>query len=257
MHGELTIATGSLFGFLLVLARVGGALAFVPLPGYQQTPEAARIVLILGCTLALSPVWPAPPAREPGIGETLALVVGEAAFGITVGITIAMLSEGFLLAGQVCGLQAGYSWASMVDPNSQADSSVLQIFNQLAASLLFFATGMDRHVIRIFARSLETHPPGSFTASLSSAGAILKLGAGMFSTGIRLALPVIGLLLLVDLSLALLGRVNAHLQLLTLAFPAKMLATLAVLGATAALFPLLYERAAARTLGELAAMMGN
>jgi flagellar biosynthesis protein FliR len=37
--------------------------------------------------------------------------------------------------------------------------------------------------------------------------------------------------------LALLGRLNAQLQLLTLAFPAKMLAALLVLGWIAAVFP--------------------
>ena len=45
----------------------------------------------------------------------------------------------------------------------------------------------------------------------------------------RLALPVVALLMLVDLALALLGRLNAQLQLLTLAFPAKMLAALLLL----------------------------
>ncbi len=45
------------------------------------------------------------------------------------------------------------------------------------------------------------------------------------------------MLILVDVSLALLGRLNAQLQLLTLAFPAKMLTALVVLSAVAGLFP--------------------
>jgi len=47
----------------------------------------------------------------------------------------------------------------------------------------------------------------------------------------------------VDVALALLGRLNAQLQLLTLAFPAKMLTALLVLSWIAALFPRLLREA--------------
>ncbi len=55
--------------------------------------------------------------------------------------------------------------------------------------------------------------------------------------GVRLALPVVALLVMVDVALALMGRLNAQLQLLSLAFPAKMLTALLVLSWVAALFP--------------------
>ena len=53
----------------------------------------------------------------------------------------------------------------------------------------------------------------------------------------RLALPVVALLLMVDVALALLGRLNQQLQLLSLAFPLKMLTALLVLSWMAPLFP--------------------
>jgi flagellar biosynthetic protein FliR len=55
--------------------------------------------------------------------------------------------------------------------------------------------------------------------------------------GVRLALPVVALLVMVDVALALLGRINAQLQLLSLAFPAKMLTTLILLSWIAPIFP--------------------
>jgi flagellar biosynthesis protein FliR len=42
---------------------------------------------------------------------------------------------------------------------------------------------------------------------------------------------------MVDVALALLGRLNSHLQLLSLAFPVKMLVSLALLAMVAAVFP--------------------
>jgi flagellar biosynthesis protein FliR len=167
-------------------------------------------------------------------------VLSEASFGITVGLAVAFLAEAFLFAAQVIGMQAGFSYASTVDPTTQADSSVLLVFAQLAAGLLFFVLGLDREILRIFARSLETYPPGSFRLTPAVAGALVHFGGEMFSVGLRLALPVMALLVLVDLSLALLGRLNAQLQLLTMIFPAKLMTALALLAWMAVVFPRVY-----------------
>jgi flagellar biosynthetic protein FliR len=171
----------------------------------------------------------------------------EAALGIGIGLAVAFVAESFAVGAQVMGLQAGYAFASTIDPNTQADSSVLVIFSQLAAGLLFFATGLDRDVLHILSRSLETYPAGSFALTRGTATQMLSMGSTMFSTGLRLAMPMVAVLVMVDISLALLGRVNAQLQLLHIAFPVKMLVGLAMLGWLALLFPVLYRASSGAT----------
>jgi len=247
----------ALLSFLLVLARVGAALAFVPLPGFRQGPATARLLLTLAATLALYPAWPSPPTSRPDAGLLTAWLLGEAAFGVTVGLAVAFLNEALLVAAQIFGLQAGYSYAATIDPATEADSNVLLIFAQFMAGLLFFSLGLHLEVLKVFARSLQTHPPGSFALAPARAEAIVGLGAGMFSTGLKLALPVVALLVLVDTALALLGRIHAHLQLLMLAFPAKMLAALAMLAAIAGLYLKLYRAAAEQAFGALFRVLGS
>ena len=121
---------------------------------------------------------------------------------------------------------------------------MLVIFAELAAGMLFFALGLHREVFRVFARSMEVAPAGAFTLSRNVGAQLVLMGGTMFSTGVRLALPVVAVLLLVDLSLALLGRVNAQLQLLTIAFPVKMLVGLAVFGWLLLLMPVLLRSGA-------------
>ena len=104
--------------------------------------------------------------------------------------------------------------------------------------MLFFALGLDREVLRLFAQSLEKVAAGRLRISAAaSAEPLIRLGASLFSVGVRLALPVVALLVMVDVALALLGRINSQLQLLSLAFPAKMLTALMVLSWVAVLFP--------------------
>ena len=230
MPVNLTLSTSLLLGFLLVLARVAGIFVFVPLPGLRAAPDQVRVVLAVAVALALFPRWPAVDTAAATPFRAAGWMAAEAAAGAAIGLTVAIVLEGFALAAQVLGLQAGYAYASTVDPNTQADSGVLLVFAELAAGLLFFAAGWDRELLRAVARSLETAPPGAWLFSPASAGPMIRLGAGMFAVGLRLAFPVVALLLLVDVALALAGRIHSQLQLLSLAFPIKMAATLALLG---------------------------
>jgi flagellar biosynthesis protein FliR len=124
------------------------------------------------------------------------------------------------------GLPAGFGFAATIDPNTQADSTVLVIFSQLAG---------------VFARSLETWPAGTFVLTRGAAEQVLSLGSNMMSTGFRLALPVIAVLMMVDISLALLGRINAQLHLTAIAFPIKMIVGMMLFGWLMLLLPTLFR----------------
>jgi flagellar biosynthetic protein FliR len=242
MPTNLTLSAATLYAFLLVLMRVGGALIFVPLPGVKGAPEPVRAALALGFTLALVARWPVVDAAAVTPARLAGWAVSEAAIGIAIGVSVAIVLEAFVLSAQVFGIQAGYAYASTIDPNTEADSGVLLVFAQLMASMLFFSLGLDRQVLRLFALSLERVPAGAYVFGPASAQTLIRLGSSLFSTGVRLALPVVALLLMVDVSLALMGRLNAQLQLLAVAFPAKMLTTLLVLSWVTALFPRIMQQ---------------
>jgi flagellar biosynthetic protein FliR len=237
MPNNLTLSAGMLYAFLLVLARVGGSLVFIPLPGLKGAPEPVRAALALAFTLALFGRWPAVDASSVTPFKLLAWAASEAALGIGIGVSVAIVLEAFSLAAQVLGLQAGYAYASTIDPNTEADSGILLVLAQLVAGMLFFALGLDREILRLFAQSLERVPMGTYVPGPVSAQVLIKLASGLFSVGVRLALPIVALLVMLDVSLALMGRLNQQLQLISVAFPAKMLTALLVLSWVAALFP--------------------
>ena len=240
MAGNLVISTATLLGFLLTLARVAGVFVFVPMPGIGGVVNPARVMLSFGIAIALFPLWPHVTVY-PSAGTMVMWLLVEAALGIGIGLSVAFVTEAFAVAAQTMSLQAGYGFATTFDPNTQADSGVVVVLMQIVSGLLFFTSGLDREVIRIFARSLETYPAGSFILTRSAAAQVLALGSTMFSTGLRLALPVIAIMVMIDISIALLGRVNAQLHLTVVAFPVKMLIFLTLLGWLALLFPVLFR----------------
>ena len=241
---DAIVGIPALAGALLVFVRVAGIFSFLPLPGLRTAPDIPRLFLSLCITAVLFPVWPAVEAGGITPGFLIAAMLQEAAFGLTIGVALALLLEGMQMAAQIAGLQAGFSYASTIDPTTQADSSVLYVFMQLFSAVLFFALGLDRRVIAIVAASLRSAPPGVWQLRAAAGEAIPRIGSIMFTMGLRLAMPVAGFLLLVDIGCAIAGRLSAQLQLLSIAFPAKLLAGLALVALILASAPQLIESCA-------------
>lgn len=247
MQAELHFPVVLLYSFLLVLARVSGAVIFVPIPGVRSAPDPVRVILILATTMALYPVWPV-LQTEPSPVEYAGWLAIEAGFGLCMGLLVGFLAETALLFGNLCGIHAGFSYVTTVDPATQAESPVLSTLAESAAGLMFVTLGLHRYVIRLFAHSLETLPPGRFLLNPRWSEVVIHAGATIFSIGLRLALPCIVLLVMVDLTLALLGRISANLQILQFAMPAKMLASMVIIGIVLLMFPTLYQDYAERML---------
>jgi flagellar biosynthetic protein FliR len=194
------------------------------------------------------PVW-SNQANAPIAPEYfLAALASEVMLGLAVGIVVSYLAEILTMAAQSLSLQAGYGYATTIDPTTQADAGYLVVLAQLLAGLMFFTTGVDRQVLAILGRSYDRLPPGHVIFSPSLSEAVTASASVMFSTGLRLALPVIALLAMADIALALVGRLNAQLQVTTISFPAKMIAGLALLAWISALIPNVFQQSARQIL---------
>jgi flagellar biosynthetic protein FliR len=118
---------------------------------------------------------------------------------------------------------------------------------QLLAGCLFFAFGFHRQVLAALAKSLESAPRRLFTLDGHAVEAIIRLGSAIFVTGVQLAIPVLALLVLLDIAFAVLGRLHAQLQLLSLSFAIKMLTALVFISIVLSVYPAVFERTGAIT----------
>jgi flagellar biosynthetic protein FliR len=237
---QISIPAGLPLAFALVLARVAGVFFFLPLPVRDAVPGVARAAFAMAAALSLFPDWPHVDASLATTGTFVVWLAGEAAFGLAAGLLVGFLTESLTLGAQLLGLQAGYGYASVIDPTTQADSDVLQVLSRLTGGLLFFAFGLDGQVLRAIALSLQLHPPGQFLLTRALVDTVFALGANVFSLGLRIAFPILGLLMLCEIALALVARLSNALQLSHTAVPIKMLLTLLALTAVLKVLPGLY-----------------
>ena len=141
-------------------------------------------------------------------------------------------------------MQTGFGFASTVDPASQADSTVFQALTQLATGLMFFAFGVHHYLLRLFAASFDLFSPAKDCRGRRRGRNDCVPRRVNVGHRFKMGLPVMTLLLLIDLALAMLSRMQSHMQLLSLAFPVKIALSYLFIAALMVRWPGIYERAA-------------
>jgi flagellar biosynthetic protein FliR len=134
-------------------------------------------------------------------------------------------------AGDAMAVQMGLSGIAILDPTAAEPVPVIGSFLRLFAITLLLTLNLHTVMITTLAESLRAVPIGSAPELANGIDQILKLGATMFALGVRFAAPVIGVILVVNVSLAVLGRAAPQLNVLTVAFPMQIAAGLVALAA--------------------------
>jgi flagellar biosynthetic protein FliR len=169
------------------------------------------------------------------------LIFMEFLIGIGMGIATNVVFEAVQLAGQVLGIQMGYSLINILDPQTQVDTTVVALFYQSIVMLLFLRMDVHYWLLRAIANSFiylplgTTHLGGLFTM------AVVKIGGDIFGLGVQIAAPVLSATLVADIVLGLLGKASPHLPLMLLGPAVKSMLGLIVIMATMKYWPDLFH----------------
>lgn len=229
-------------------ARIAGLLVFCPFLGSNATPAPLKAALTLLLTLLLHPLH-GPARLALGSWQWAGVALSEVVVGLLLGLAANFLMEAPMLAGQILGVQMGYSLASIFDPQTQADTPVLSEFHRLAALLIFLQLDVHHWLLRAVVRSFSYLPAGSATATLAAAGGLLHAAGGIFLVGVQIAAPALVATLLADAALGFLGKASPQLPLLFIGLSLKNLLGLAMLIGVVAYWPASFSHRFAEAVG--------
>ncbi len=234
LHLETVIAAALVTG-----VRVGGLMLFAPILGSASLPAQVKIALTVAVTVLLCPSHPQFPLAA-GPLAWLGVVSGEAVIGLLLGLAVQFVVEAAQVAGQIVGVQAGYSLVTLLDPQTQADTPVLASFNQLIALLMFLQLNVHHWLLRGLAASFAYLPPGQ-KFPLGSAGSILQAAGGIWLAAVEMAAPVVVATLLVDVTLGFLAKAAPQMPVLFVGLSLKNLVALTVIVGTLVFWPRFFE----------------
>jgi flagellar biosynthetic protein FliR len=231
---------------LLALVRVSTMLALAPFFGSRSLPNRPKAVFALAVCILLVPTVAA--AATPSLGAHVVTMsftglLGEVAVGALYGLTLGLLNEMLLLAGQIVGLQFSFSLVNLLDPASEIQTPLMGDLFQLMGTLVLIAGGFDRILLASMVRSIRVVPLGSFPLSGISISAkiLIPLLSGSFFAALELAAPVLAATLLVEIAVALIGKLSPQLPVISLTVPMKTLTGFVLLIGALALWPRFIE----------------
>jgi flagellar biosynthetic protein FliR len=223
----------------LVLVRVSGMVAFAPFFSSTALPLRTKAVFVGAVAFLLAPLVATLPHAHASL--SLSALLGEVSVGLVYGLTLTLLNEMMLFAGQIAGVQFSFSMVNLLDPTSQIQTPLLGDLFQLMGSLVIIAAGLDRIILASMVRSFRVAPLGSYVLAPPTALGIVHAAGGIFLAAVELAAPVLAATMMVEVAVALMGKLSPQLPVMNLTVPLKTLTGYALLTASLALWPRFIE----------------
>ena len=217
-------------------ARVSGLMVFCPFLGSTAIPVPLKAALTLLVTALLYPLH-GPMQLDLNSWQWVGVALSEVIIGLVLGLTANFMMEAPMMAGQILGVQMGYSLASLFDPLTNADTPVLAEFHRLAALLIFLQLDVHHWLLRAVVSSFAYLPPGAAPATFAAASGLLHAAGGIFLAGVQIAAPGLAATLVADVGLGFLGKASPQLPVLFIGLAVKNLLGLAMLIAVVAYWP--------------------
>jgi flagellar biosynthetic protein FliR len=230
--------------FSLVLVRVAALIGAMPLFGEQLVPIRVKAGLSFVIAILLFPVVSSsvPPVPETFLPLFL-MMISEAMIGAVLGFSARFIFAAAQLAGEVMGMQIGFSVANVIDPISRAHISLIGQVQYVFAILIFLLTNSHHVFIGAIADSFQITPSLFFHSSADWMSFIADLARNMFVLAVKLSIPVIAVVFLSNVGLGIVARTVPQINVFIVGFPLHIAIGLIFLGLSIPLSGMLLQNA--------------
>jgi flagellar biosynthesis protein FliR len=212
---------GGFVNFIWALFRVAGLLMVAPVFGVRLVPTRIRLALCVAITLVIAPLLPSGP-RDPSWPLLVWISIQETMIGVAMGFGLQMIFDALITAGQTIAMSMGLGFAMLVDSQHGVSVPVLSQFFLILGTLVFLSLNGHLAAIQLLVDSFRLLPTGQH---LSTDGLWLLVGWGsaMFAGALKVALPAIVAILVVNIAFGVVSRAAPSLNLFSVGFPATLL----------------------------------
>ena len=243
---------------VLVLTRLSSLLMAMPAVAVGVPRRVRAMLAILLTGLILPPIADGVSgANLPPIDHLvgLAIAIGrEALIGMLIGATIQLIVTGLQLAGEAISSTGGMQLGDAVDPTTSTNMPTLARLVGLLVTAVMLIVGGHRVLLSALVDSFQALPAGRVTFHDTMMRLVIdQLSTGM-EVGIRVAAPVIGVLLLSNLVTGLVSRTLPQINVLAIGLSINALAMLFVSAITVGAAGLIFQEQLVIIADRLAAL---
>lgn len=215
------IFQGQLAAFLLVLTRTNGIFLISPFFGSLTIPMQFRAVTALVLAILIFPVITQETVViVPENTFLFALaVMKEMVIGWMIGFIAFVVMSAITMAGKIMDLQIGFAVAQTMDPTSGQQMPLLGEF-LYNLSIIYLLTVNGHHVIlTALVESFRAIPFDSAVWNPELAEFMINSTAGVFLTGMKIAMPVTFAILITNVGMGILARTMPQMNIFVIGIP--------------------------------------
>lgn len=217
---ELTALVGA---YMWPFIRIAAMLMAMPVIGVKTVSKQIRILFAVVLTILVAPLVPEVPQVEPLSAEAVLIVVQQILIGAAMGFVLHLVFAIFLIGAHVISMQMGLGFATMIDPQSGSSIPVLGQFFTIIVTLVFLSFNGHLVLIEVLANSFHTLPISSTGLGAEGYWQLAIWGGEMFAGAVQVALPAIGALLFVTLTLGVMTRTAPQFNIFAVGFPISLI----------------------------------
>ncbi|SFE85676.1 flagellar biosynthetic protein FliR [Sulfitobacter brevis] len=223
--------TALFFSYLVVFARLGSALIFMPAFGEVQIPMRVRLSFALVLCAALLPATPV-QAAMPSEPLALAIMLGaEVTIGLWIGLTARILLSALQFAGFQAGQVSGLANAFGPSFGSFEGATMVATLMMISAVAMIFITDTHHIILRALLSSYQIFPPGEVMLQ-DMTDQILRAGGQSLYIGTAIAAPFFVMGVVLNLGMGLANRMMPQLPVFFVAASLLIGAGLLILAIT-------------------------
>ncbi len=212
-----------LSGFL-IFVRVAAVVMTAPFFSNNSFPMQVRLYFSMVVSLILFYSIPGESAFVSATDGTIAVfiaIIAEALVGMAMGFIGRLVFAGFEMAGTLISYNTGLSFAMMMDSQTQQQNSIVANVLGMIAILIFLSIDGDKIYITALAKSYQVVPAVDHNVHLAGTY-MLEVATYLFVLGVQLCSPFMMAIFLLDVCLAIFGRIMPQANLMFIALPVKM-----------------------------------
>lgn len=203
--------------------RVGGFVLAAPIASETVIPKLVKIVLSLSLAFLMAPLIRIPEGLSIFSGAGSLAAAQEVLIGVAIGMVVQLTFEALTFAGQTISLSMGLGFATLVDPQRGANTTVLGQMFMIIGMLTYLALNGHLVLLGALAESFQTLPIGAAHIDKNFLVSVVLWGAHVFESGLLIALPAVIALVIVNLALGVVTRAAPQLNLFGIGFTITLL----------------------------------
>ncbi|MFD3157469.1 fused FliR family export protein/FlhB family type III secretion system protein [Haloimpatiens sp. FM7330] len=216
---DIVYFTAIIFVFLRIMSMFIAAPVFFP----KGTPKMVVIAFCLILSFILMPGIKYSNISNINNGAYFFMCcINEIFTGLILGYIIKFCFFAVQMAGQFIDMQIGFAMMNMFDPQSGSNVTVLGRAMYWISLVLFFIVDGHHMLIKTLIESFNTVNLGNLILNQQSSMLVIQSFVSFFTIGLKIALPILLVIIITDLTLGLVGRTVPQLNIMILGLPIKI-----------------------------------